>query len=53
MPITRIFRPILRWVFTCFCVACDKTSSDLKNGCFTCERLMGADVAKVPGENKG
>ncbi len=53
MPITRIFRPILRWVLTCFCVACDKKSSDLDNACHTCDRLMGQEVARVPAENKG
>jgi hypothetical protein len=53
VPITRIFGRVLRWALTCLCVACEKKSSDVHNGCFACERLMGADVANVPGENKG
>ncbi len=52
MPITRIFRPILRWVLTCFCVACDKKNSDLDNACHTCDRIMGQEVARVPAESK-
>lgn len=51
MPIKRIFKPVLRWVLTCFCVACDKKSSDLENACSTCDRLMGPEVARVPAES--
>jgi hypothetical protein len=64
VPITQFFRPILRWVLTCFCVACDKKISDLDNACHTCpsiplgavslsnrDRLMGPEVARVPVES--
>jgi hypothetical protein len=52
VPIKRIFRPVLRWVLTCFCVACDKKSSDLDNACLTCDRLLGPGAARVPAESK-